>query len=131
MRLVFHLATPSLSGPVGIPSESCFNYGGIWQDENNPDNYYSIYRNDDILIMIDLSRLGISGKSLAATYMGTKKEYVFILTPLIPSSISVDPLEITFISNTKAVITPLCSTCEAVRINIHKIFSNVEKEQSL
>ncbi|BAP54484.1 hypothetical protein THII_0187 [Thioploca ingrica] len=133
------LATPPQSGPLGVPSEFCFNYGGIWQAENNPDKYYSIYRNEDVLIMIDLSLLGTSGKPLAATYMGTKEKYVYVLAPLAPvltdspneTQISADPIEITFISNTKAVITPLCSTCDAVRVNIYKIFSNIEKERSL
>ena len=121
------LANPSESDPPGLPSPSCFNYSGIWQDEAN--NYYSIYRNGDTLVMIDLSLLGKNGKPLTATYMGTKENYVYILAPLVSSTIDETQisfsLEITFISNNKAVITPLCATCGKI-VKIQKVFSNVE-----
>jgi len=123
------LANPSESDPPGLPSSSCFDYSGIWQDE---DNYYSISRNKDILVMIDLSLLGKNGKPLTATYMGTKENYVYILAPLVSSTIDEtqmsSSLEITFISNNKAVITPLCATCGKI-VKIQKVFSNVETER--
>jgi len=131
-------AHPPESGPPGLPSSSCFHYSGIWQDENNPKNYYSIHRNEESLIMIDLSHLITTGQPLTATYMGEKTDYVYVLTPLAPTSIEVDgqthrslfSLEITFISNTKAVISPICEVCSVVIVNIHKVFSNVEKERT-
>ncbi len=128
------LANPPKTGLSGLSSSSCFNYGGIWQEENNPDNYYSISRNEDVLIMIDLSLLGEVGKPLAATYMGQKENYVYVLSPLAPFPIdfpderqmSAVSIEITFITNTKAVITPLGGTDSVVKVSIHKIFSHVE-----
>lgn len=116
-------ADPPPSGPQGLPLSSCL-YVGIWQDEENKNHYYSVHQAEHTFVVIEFS-LGVNhlNNSPITTYVGTKEDFIF--TPLAMENIMDDkklPLKITFISENKGVLLPLCYACQLPPIKIQRIF---------
>jgi hypothetical protein len=117
LAITLAFATPSFA------DEHESAYSGIWQDISQSTDFYVVHENGDSLVLIALPGIEATADTLRFSYMGEKED-------LIMSRLSTDgsfddiygQLQLEFGSDNTGVITPICETCNAVPINIVRIF---------
>lgn len=110
---------------------------GIWQlvgyeyleSEVNSDKFFSLHYDGNALVLVNFSYLQVHGNPLAATFMGQGKTREFLLealdyAPIIPSFDTKHTLQVTFTSETEAIVNPIFDSpiIQGARYTIRKIF---------
>lgn len=115
--------------PITVFGVDLESVDGIWQDKERKSSYYSIFQNENTIVMTDLKALEVDGSTLAATYVGSKDD--LLLTPLAPrqsgpfspdNPLSQIPIVLNFVSNNELELIIQCDLCGVVPRNLIKVF---------
>lgn len=106
-----------------VAEEASTSYSGIWQDPNQSNAYYIIQERDDELVLLALPGIEASGDTLSYSYIGNKEDLLLTRLSSEASFESIyDVVRVNFTSDNTASIMSTCDVCNAVPIDLVKIF---------
>jgi len=136
-QIIFLLLIILSSSTFADDAEELKFIDGIWQfvgyvylePEANSNEFFSLHYDGNALVLVNFSYLQLHGNPLAATFMGKGKTREFLLealdyAPIIPSFDTKHTLQVTFTSDTEAIVNPIFDSpiIQGARYKIRKIF---------